>query len=727
MKILLNIVIIANDVDYIVGSLNTLTETYEVSYIPILDLKTLKDELEQQTIHCIVFDVQFKTIDLDKLLIIAQKAAIYMPLIAIRVDTGLIARIDLMKAGVRDCIADADLALLPLVVKREVATTCSAIALKNKENTTAHFLEHCLDVLFIHDGKTIKEVSKGGYLQLGYVDGCKLVDQVSLLELIHPEDRPLIITKEQQQNTETPVFIPNVRLLKKDGALLVADLSIVFLGFPDLWYVQAHLQAMTRQKKVVHNPLEKEQDNLLTRHVELVPGVIYQFQMFPDKSFCFPFISDRIFELSGITAQELMEDGTKLFDSMHEGDIRRFIESGYRSKVTLEEWNLDYRVRLPNDGGIRWMRGSSKPVRLSDGSTLWYGYVADITEDKKASAALRDSEEQVRTMFNHAPDAILLLDMEGVITKWNPKAEIIFGWTEKEAVGKVLHELIGPPRNYDIYRKNVEIYRKEGDGIILNQALEVRAVHKNKQEFSITMALSEMSIKGEQFFIVFLSDITQRKNAEERLKESLREKEVLLKEIHHRVKNNMQVITSLLSLQSSFIEDATIRDIFKNSQYRINSMGMVHEMLYQSEDLSKINYGNYLRHLIEGLILAMKGDLNKIDLQLDAPNVSLNIDTAIPLGLIINELVTNSLKYGFPKEQKGTIFVKLTALESPNLKLEIGDNGIGFSKLNKSSASQSLGLMLVKRLSIQLKGEIEHLEQKEGTHYVLSFQEIYPF
>lgn len=109
----------------------------------------------------------------------------------------------------------------------------------------------------------------------------------------------------------------------------------------------------------------------------------------------------------------------------------------------------------------------------------------------------------------------------------------------------------------------------------------MRAVHKNGEEFSIAIALSAMTIKNEEFFICFMSDITKRKNAEECLKQSLREKEVLLKEIHHRVKNNMQVTTSLLSLQSSFIDDDEIKTIFRNSQYRINSMGMVHEMLYQ--------------------------------------------------------------------------------------------------------------------------------------------------
>lgn len=147
----------------------------------------------------------------------------------------------------------------------------------------------------------------------------------------------------------------------------------------------------------------------------------------------------------------------------------------------------------------------------------------------------------------------------------------------------------------------------------------------------------------------------------------------------------------------------------------------------RSEDLSKINYGNYLGRLIWGLIEAMKGIRNTIDLKLNVPNITLNVDTAVLLGLIINELVTNSLKYGFPDNREGTIFVELEHLEYPNFRLEIGDDGVGMSSNPKARASQSLGLMLVNRLAVQLKGNIQYLKNKKGTHYVLYFQEIYQF
>lgn len=201
------------------------------------------------------------------------------------------------------------------------------------------------------------------------------------------------------------------------------------------------------------------------------------------------------------------------------------------------------------------------------------------------------------------------------------------------------------------------------------------------------------------------------------------EKEVLLKEIHHRVKNNMQVITSLLSLQASFMDDDQAKAMFRYSQYRINSMAMVHEMLYHSEDLGKIDYGKYLRQLTENLIRTMKGPDAKVGLNLDVPEINLNIDTAIPLGLIVNEIITNSLKYGFKGRAEGKISIKILQTGHKTYTLYIGDDGVGFTEDVNFRAADSLGLQLIHKLTLQLKGAVEKIEG-EGTNYVISFREI---
>ena len=205
----------------------------------------------------------------------------------------------------------------------------------------------------------------------------------------------------------------------------------------------------------------------------------------------------------------------------------------------------------------------------------------------------------------------------------------------------------------------------------------------------------------------------------------IEEKETLLKEVHHRVKNNLQTVSSLLSLQSRSIEDKKISSIIKSSQNRVVSMAMVHEMLYKRDDyLSKIELKPYIEELCEYLIRSIKGNTNTIDLDLNIVDIKLSIDTVIPLGLIINETVTNALKYGIPEEEKGEISIKLMDLPKSKYEIYLGDNGIGFPEDVNPKNSKSLGLKLIHNLSRQLRGTIERDLATKGTYYRIVFEEI---
>ena len=201
--------------------------------------------------------------------------------------------------------------------------------------------------------------------------------------------------------------------------------------------------------------------------------------------------------------------------------------------------------------------------------------------------------------------------------------------------------------------------------------------------------------------------------------------EILLKEIHHRVKNNLQVITSLLALQSMGIKEEKIKNLFSGLQNRVISMALSHEMLYQTDDLERIDYEAYIRKLVNGLISSMKEQENEIDVQLNINQIFLNIDTSIPLGLIINELVTNSLKYAF-EDNKGIITIAIKKLTDENFLMEIGDNGVGFTDVSKKGKKSSLGLTLVQKLTMQLRGTLKKDTSKKGTNYSITFQEIMP-
>lgn len=205
------------------------------------------------------------------------------------------------------------------------------------------------------------------------------------------------------------------------------------------------------------------------------------------------------------------------------------------------------------------------------------------------------------------------------------------------------------------------------------------------------------------------------------------EKGILLKEIHHRVKNNLQVITSLLGLQSLSIEDPIAKDLFQQSQQRINSMSMIHQMLYQSDHLTDINYRDYLERLVYSLVSSVKGHDFDLQINMNVPDLSLNVDTAIPLGLLINEIVTNALKYGLNKGADSVLTLELHPQTDQTFHLHIGDNGDGIpGDWTKASNPSSLGLRLIQQLSRQLQGSIQRDMDQVGTHYVLHFKEIVP-
>ncbi len=213
-------------------------------------------------------------------------------------------------------------------------------------------------------------------------------------------------------------------------------------------------------------------------------------------------------------------------------------------------------------------------------------------------------------------------------------------------------------------------------------------------------------------------DITERKKAEELILSSLKEKEVLLKEIHHRVKNNLQVINSLLNLQAKNIADTKIRAIFEDARNRVNSMALIHQKLYQSEDLSHINFNEYLGSLVAGIADTYKR--RDVVVSVDREPITLDVNVGIPCGLIVNELVSNCLKYAFPEGRPGTITVGISKDGKGSNVLTVADNGIGFPDAVDFRTTSSLGLQLVNVLTRQIQGTIE-LSRTEGTAFRITF------
>lgn len=221
---------------------------------------------------------------------------------------------------------------------------------------------------------------------------------------------------------------------------------------------------------------------------------------------------------------------------------------------------------------------------------------------------------------------------------------------------------------------------------------------------------------------VLRSEIVERSRAEERIKASLKEKEILLKEIHHRVKNNLQVISSLLSLQAETTKDTQALAALRESRNRVHSMAVIHETLYQSKDLAQVDFATYTEKLVNHLQRSLHVNSQLVTLEINVNNVSLSIDTAIYCGLIINELISNSFKYAFPDGRVGKIVISLSMQENAGLSLEVCDNGVGISEDIDIAKTESLGLQLVTMLTEQLSGTLE-LDRHAGTRFKIMFKQ----
>jgi two-component sensor histidine kinase len=249
---------------------------------------------------------------------------------------------------------------------------------------------------------------------------------------------------------------------------------------------------------------------------------------------------------------------------------------------------------------------------------------------------------------------------------------------------------------------------------------EIRGRRMDGTEFPAEATISKVEVDGQMMFTVILRDVTERVLAEEKIHASLREKEALLKEIHHRVKNNLQVVSSLLGLQSRSVTDPEMRKMFRESQNRIHSMALLHECLYQSENLSQVNFPDYIRELAAHLFHSYGIAPERIHLRTNLDRLALNLDAAVPCGLIVNELVSNSLKYAFPDGREGEIRIELRELKNGVTQLIVADDGVGLRSDLDWTTTKSLGLRLVRTLAQQLGAKVE-VTSHAGTEVQVTF------
>ncbi len=413
-------------------------------------------------------------------------------------------------------------------------------------------------------------------------------------------------------------------------------------------------------------------------------------------------------EMIGITEDDVGKQATELLDKFPE--LKEFYHKAGEEKTIYigDPFNRWIRMQIT----FLYDKNEFKGRLLT---------IQDISKLKRAEKDYIDSEERYKNLSELSPDAILVVIDERIVFA-NKASATIFGMENpQDLLDKNLFSFYhldsveaGKKRLHEVFVENKTL-----------DFIEEKIISLDGQLKDIEVGDAPINYNGKRAVQIVARDISQRKKLEEELKKSLKEKDLMMKEIHHRVKNNLMVIQSLLNLQSRYIKDTDARDIFKDSQNRAKSMAMIHESLYQSSDLKRIEFSEYITNLANNLFYSYAASPERVKMTVNVDEVMLDINTAIPLGLILTELISNCLKYAFPDEESGEIRVDFHSddVDGTNkFRLTVSDNGIGLPPDFDPKKSDSLGIMLIYSLSEQISAKIK-LDTSKGTKFDITFEE----
>jgi len=418
-------------------------------------------------------------------------------------------------------------------------------------------------------------------------------------------------------------------------------------------------------------------------------------------------------ELENLTIFKIADDprlatSKDLFEVFVSDDLETVFQSKNGDQILVE-----------GDTSIRYKNGKPHAIRA---------ILRDVTEAKMNQQAAIQQQAKLESIFNSTENMMMwTLDHKYVITSTN----INFVKHMKELFdeslnfGKPFMTIIKKLVNKDLYQGQLDLIKKAFKG--KPQQFEVPLLDKRGDNVWLQFFLNPVYLEeGElQEISCIAYDITERKEIDRKIRDSLKEKEVLLQEVHHRVKNNLQVISSILNLQSSYVKDENTLDILKESQNRIKSMSFIHESLYQTTDFSSIEFTQYIETISRNLIHSYSYTTGPVELDTDFDTIYLSIDQAIPCGLIVNELVSNALKYAFPEiDGNRTNTVKLHVKQNKGtISLLVADNGVGLPDDFKHEESDSLGIQLVYTLSEQLDAKLD-VNSDNGASFLITFEQL---
>ena len=543
-------------------------------------------------------------------------------------------------------------------------------------------------------------------------DGSALSEGVTCYAISHHRNKPCMGGEhpcpiEIAKKTKKPIVVEHIHR-DKEGKCITVEVY-AYPIFDDKGNVSKIIECsfdVTQQKRAEQHL--KQQSRTLQILSKTTPSML----IITDEHGKNKYVSSNCEKITGYTPEELHG---KVVWWVHDDDRARatkIFKDTYKRGTGRS--NFEYKA-VKKNGDIWWASSSWGPIFDDNGTFTGVVFqTSDITARKIAEARLYESEEIFRNLAEQSPNMIFI-NVKGRIVYANKMCKEIMGYTKDEFYSPDFKfmSLIAP--EYRVQQeKNLSAHFRGKD--VTPSTFAILTKKGGKIEAILNTKL--IRFKGENAILGIITDITRIKRMERKIRKSLGEKEILLKEIHHRVKNNLQIIYSLLNLQARHLHDERSRDLFDQTKNRVKTMALIHENLYRSENLMFVDFGKYA-HVLATHLLRSYGK-STVELQIEIEKVSLDIERAIHCALIINELVTNAIKHAFSNGEKNKILIVFRTDDAQYV-LSVEDNGKGPPNDLDYMKTESLGLQLVCALTKQLHGNIS-LDKNHGTKFTIAFR-----
>jgi PAS domain S-box-containing protein len=606
-----------------------------------------------------------------------------------------------------------------ILIARNITTRKKAeLALQESEAKHRFLVESSQELICLHEPEgQYKFISPSITNLTGYVP--KELIGKDPYDFFHPED-----VKHIAEGTHKPALsgktTPNIqyRFKKKDGTYLWLDTYTEIIK-DEKGNITSLLTGSRDISEIKEAQLKlAKSEEMLSDLANNLPGLILSYVVYPDGTDQILFLSDGCRQLWEISKEDALADTNKVWAKVHQDDLDNYYKSIEKSAAELSSWNFEWRLVM-DDGRVKWVSGIGKPKQLDDGSVLWHTLHLDITDKKNAELELEKTLQHLKVSIETGKMGIWELDFEEKYLDWNDQMFDIFG------VDK-------PTFDHDVETFRKRVHPEDADymdGVLSKlsttdvlEDTQFRIIKPDGQVRHILVsgnALSHNEAGQIKKYIGVNIDVTHIAEYQEQLKATVAEKDALFKELHHRIKNNLQMVSSLLFIKSTMTEDMPLKRFIDETSTKIHSISSIHEQLLQMQGVDQLDVKDYLNSLCQNLVSTYSYGSSRFDLTLELQSATMEIDRVLNIGLIVNEIISNTMKYAYPDTDSGKIHVALQHKNNSSL-LKVSDDGIGIPADKISTIGSSYGMQLITIFTQQIKGTLD-IDNSRGTTFTIKF------